>query len=77
MTLRKIMEPSCIYTEFKMGMDGLELEKQSHLQNDLLCYEKNSEILYSSDLIMRLGNGVGKTIDAELIPYTRSAERKN
>lgn len=35
-----------------------------HLQNGLLCLEKNTGIFYSADLFLRYGNGVGKTLDS-------------
>lgn len=49
---------------------GLQLQfvdypSEVHLQNGLLCYEKNSGILYSADLFLRFGNGVGKTMAAD------------
>lgn len=49
---------------------GLQLQfidypSEVHLQNGLLCYEKNSGILYSADLFLRFGNGVGKTMEAD------------
>lgn len=33
-----------------------------HLQNGLLCFEKNSGIFYSADLMLRFGDGSGRTI---------------
>lgn len=35
-----------------------------HGQNGVLCLECNSGVLYSADLFLRFGNGVGKTICA-------------
>lgn len=35
-----------------------------HLQEGLLCYEQVSGILYSADLFLRFGNGMGKTVKA-------------
>lgn len=35
-----------------------------HLQNGLLFYEENNKIFFSSDLMLRFGNGTGKTIDS-------------
>lgn len=50
-----------------------------HLQDGILCLEKNSGIFYTADLMLRFGNGSGKilqsawkqevdTIDSERIP---------
>lgn len=36
-----------------------------HLQNGLLCFEENSGIFYSSDLMLRYGNGTGKIIRSD------------
>lgn len=36
-----------------------------HLQNGLICYEKNSGIFYSADLFLRYGNGIGNTIETD------------
>lgn len=36
-----------------------------HLQNGLLCYEKNTGLLYSGDLFLRFGNGTGKILKAD------------
>lgn len=35
-----------------------------HLQNGLLCLERNTGVFYSSDLFLRFGNGVGETVEA-------------
>ncbi len=33
-----------------------------HLQKGLLCFEKNSEVFYSADLMLSYGNGGGKIV---------------
>lgn len=47
--------------------EGIELRffdypSEVHLQNGLVCYEKNSGIFYSADLILQYGNAGGKTV---------------
>lgn len=51
--------------EGELDLSFIDYPAEVHLQNGLLCYEKNSGILYSSDLFLRYGNGVGKTIAAD------------
>lgn len=42
----------------------MDYPAEVHLQDGLLCLEKNSGIFYSADLFLRWGNGVGKTVDS-------------
>lgn len=46
-----------------LDLQFFDYPAEVHLQNGLLCFEKNSGIFYSSDLFLRYGNGVGKIID--------------
>lgn len=43
----------------------IDYPSEVHLQNGLVCYEKNTGLLYSGDLFLRFGNGVGKTLKAD------------
>lgn len=49
--------------------NGFEFEfvdypSEVHLQNGLLFYEKTREIFFSSDLMLRFGNGTNQTLDS-------------
>ncbi len=48
----------------KSSLHFVDYPSEVHLQDGLVCLEKNTGILYSADLFLRFGNGVGKTIDA-------------
>jgi len=48
----------------ELNLTFLDYPSEVHLQNGLLCLEKNTGIFYSADLFLRYGNGVGKTLDA-------------
>ena len=60
--------------EIKSGRDelndgGLSLSfvdypSEVHDQNGIICFEKKSGIAYSADLLLRYGDGVGKTLKA-------------
>ena len=45
-----------------LNLRFLSYPAEVHLQNGLLCLEENSGIFYSSDLLLKFGNGVGQTI---------------
>lgn len=38
-----------------------------HLQNGIVCLEKNSGIFYSADLMLRFGNGTGQVISEDTV----------
>ena len=42
----------------------LHYPSEVHLQDGLVCLERNSGILYSADLFLRFGNGAGQTVEA-------------
>lgn len=46
-----------------LDLEFLDYPSEVHLQNGLLAFERNSGILYSSDLFLRFGNGTGKTLE--------------
>lgn len=46
-----------------------------HLQDGLVCLEENSGIFYSSDLMLRFGNGVGQTISGNWKEEVQSIDR--
>lgn len=47
-----------------LDLTFVDYPAEVHLQNGLVCLEKNSGILYSADLFLRWGNGIGKTVDS-------------
>lgn len=49
----------------ELKLQFVDYPAEVHLQNGLLAYEKNTSILYSGDLFLRFGNGVGKTMKAD------------
>lgn len=65
---------SCNITPVREGIeinDGdLELRfiaypSEVHLQDGVLCMDKNSGIMYSADLFLRYGNGIGQLIASD------------
>ena len=48
----------------ELSLSILDYPSEVHLQNGILCYEENSGIFYSSDLMFRWGNGEGQTISS-------------
>lgn len=42
----------------------IDYPSEVHLQNGLVFYEENNKIFFSSDLMLRFGDGTGKTIDS-------------
>ena len=71
--------PGTFYSDKAIHMQFFDYPSEVHLQSGLLCYEKNSGIFYSADLMLRFGNGSGKTIkrawkqEIEAIDITRIA----
>lgn len=49
----------------KLKLKFIDYPSEVHLQNGLLCFEENSGILYSSDLMLKFGNGCGKIIKSK------------
>ena len=45
-----------------LSLSFLDYPSEVHLQDGLLAYEENSRLLYSADLFLRFGNGVGQVI---------------
>ena len=44
----------------ELKLHFMDYPAEVHLQDGLLCYEANSGVFYSSDLMQRFGNGTGK-----------------
>ena len=49
----------------ELNLSFIDYPAEVHLQNGLLCQDNTSGILYSADLFLRFGNGVGEVIDSE------------
>lgn len=49
-------------TDGDLSLSFLDYPSEVHLQDGLLAFEKNSGILYSADLFLRFGNGIGQVI---------------
>ena len=49
-------------TDRDLSLSFIDYPSEVHLQDGLLACEKNSGILYSADLFLRFGNGVGQVI---------------
>lgn len=47
----------------ELSLQFVDYPSEVHLQNGIVCYEKNSGIFYSADLMLRFGNGVGKHME--------------
>lgn len=50
--------------EGALKLQFFDYPSEVHLQNGLVCFEHNSGIFYSADLMLRKGNGEGKLIDS-------------
>lgn len=46
----------------ELKLQFFDYPSEVHLQNGVVCLEKNSGICYSADLMLRYGNSVGKSI---------------
>lgn len=46
----------------ELNLQFFEYPAEVHLQDGIICYEKNSGIFYSADLMLRFGNGIGQTM---------------
>lgn len=46
----------------ELDLQFFDYPAEVHLQDGVVCFEKNSGIFYSADLMFRYGNGVGETI---------------
>ena len=51
-----------IIKEGNLELQCFDYPSEVHLQNGLVCLEKNSGIFYSADLMLRYGNGVWASI---------------
>ncbi len=71
------------FTDGELKLKFVDYPSEVHLQNGILCFEENSGILYSGDIALRFGNGVGETIkgswidevnaiDAERVPNEKA-----
>lgn len=49
-------------TDGDLSLSFIDYPSEVHLQDGLLACEKNSGILYSADLFLRFGNGMGQVI---------------
>lgn len=49
-------------TDGDLKLKFVDYPSEVHLQNGILCLEENRGIFYSADIVLRFGNGVGKTI---------------
>lgn len=78
--------PNATCSDGHIELQFFRYPAEVHLQDGLVCYEKNSGIFYSADLMLRMGDGRGKTItknwkqevdaiDAERIPELRRLEQ--
>lgn len=45
-----------------LALQVFDYPSEVHLQNGIVCFEKNSGVFYSADLMLRYGNGGGQTI---------------
>ena len=48
----------------ELKLKFINYPSEVHLQNGLICFEENSGILYTSDLMLKFGNGEGKIINS-------------
>lgn len=55
-------EPKSTLSDTDMELQFFNYPSEVHLQDGLVCYEKNSGIFYSADLMLRIGDGRGKTV---------------
>ena len=54
--------PESTLSDGDLDLQFFHYPSEVHLQDGLVCYEKNSGVFYSSDLLLRTGDGRGKTI---------------
>lgn len=50
-------------TDGKLDLRIFDYPSEVHLQNGIVCFEQNSGIFYSADLMLRYGSGGGQIID--------------
>ena len=50
-----------ILEDGELNLKFTDYPAEVHMQNGLLCFEANHRIFYSSDLMQRFGNGIGKS----------------
>lgn len=48
----------------ELELQFIDYPSEVHLQNGLLCFEKNSGLFYSSDLMQQYGHGAGQFIQS-------------
>ncbi|MBQ3456469.1 MAG: hypothetical protein IJG36_08530 [Synergistaceae bacterium] len=59
----------------ELSLRFINYPSEVHLQDGLLCFEENSGVLYSSDLMMSFGDAGGKIIESEWKPQGISEDR--
>ena len=60
----KVCNENEILEDGTLKLHFFNYPSEVHLQNGLVCYEENSGVFYSADLMLRSGNGTGKLIDS-------------
>lgn len=79
-----VAETSKLLKDGDISLQFVEYPSEVHLQDGVICFEQNSGIFYSSDLMLRYGNGTNESIscnwqdevaaiDAERIPNEEKA----
>lgn len=58
-----IGKPGAVLDDGDLSLRFFAYPSEVHLQNGLVCYEKQSGIFYSADLMLRYGDAGGKTIE--------------
>lgn len=69
-----------------LDLQFFDYPSEVHLQDGLVCFERNSGIFYSADLMLRLGNGQGQvrkaswqqeiaSIDGQRVPNEEKLEK--
>lgn len=61
----KMCSENEILEDGTLKLQFFDYPAEVHLQNGLVCFEQNSGIFYSADLMLRNGNGAGKHIDSD------------
>ena len=56
--------PEAPLRDGELSLRFISYPSEVHLQDGLTCYEENRGIFYSSDLMLRFGDGRGKTLQA-------------
>lgn len=59
-----------------LSLRFVDYPSEVHLQDGVLCLERNSGVFYSSDLFLRFGNGVGQTMRAKWADEVASIDER-